>query len=154
MRRFASLAALKSAVGESLGTSDWVEVTQDRIDRFADVTGDHQWIHVDPERARHSPLGGTIAHGYLTLSLLPAMIYGLYDVDGVGSKLNYGSNRIRFPAPVPSGSRIRANLKLIAAEDADGGALRVICEAAVEREGGGKPVCIAELITLMVPAVG
>ena len=151
MRRFASLAALKSAVGESLGTSDWVEVTQERIDRFADVTNDHQWIHVDPARARQTPLGGTIAHGYLTLSLIPAMVYSLYDVDGVGSKLNYGSNRIRFPAPVPSGSRIRTHLKLIAAEDAEGGALRIICEATVEREGGSKPVCIAELITMFLP---
>jgi acyl dehydratase len=152
MRRFASLAALKAAVGESLGTSDWVEVPQGRIDGFAEVTNDHQWIHVDPERARKSPLGSTIAHGYLTLSLIPAMIYTLYDVDGVGSKLNYGSNRIRFPAPVPAGSRIRTHLKLIAAEDAEGGGLRVICEALVEREGGAKPVCIAELITLMLPA--
>ena len=154
MRRFASLAALKSAVGESLGTSDWVEVTQERIDGFAEVTNDHQWIHVDRERARRSPLGNTIAHGYLTLSLIPGMVYSLYDVEGVGSKLNYGSNRIRFPASVPSGSRIRTHLKLIAAEDAEGGALRIICEALVEREGGDKPVCVAELITLFLPAPG
>ena len=152
MRRFPSLAALKSAVGESLGTSDWVEVSQERIDRFAEVTGDHQWIHVDPVRARQTPLGGTIAHGYLTLSLIPAMVYSLYDVDGVGSKLNYGSNRIRFPAPVPSGSRVRTHLKLLATEDAEGGALRVISEAVVEREGAGKPVCVAELVTLFLPA--
>ena len=152
MRRFPSLAALKSAVGESLGTSDWVEVTQERIDRFAEVTGDHQWIHVDPVRARQTPLGGTIAHGYLTLSLIPAMVYSLYDVDGVGSKLNYGSNRIRFPAPVPSGSRVRTHLKLVATEAAEGGALRVISEATVEREGASKPVCVAELVTLFLPA--
>ncbi|HTZ77214.1 MAG TPA: MaoC family dehydratase [Stellaceae bacterium] len=152
MRRFASLAALRSAVGESLGTSDWVEVTQERIDRFADVTGDHQWIHVDPARARQAPLGGTIAHGYLTLSLIPAMVYSLYDVDGVGSKLNYGSNRIRFPAPLPSGSRVRTHLKLVAAEDAEGGGLRVVSEAVVEREGGNKPVCVAELVTLFLPS--
>jgi acyl dehydratase len=151
MRRFASLADLKAAVGESLGTSDWVEVSQERIDCFADITGDHQWIHVDPVRARQTPLGGTIAHGYLTLSLIPAMVYSLYDVEGVGSKLNYGSNRIRFPAPVPSGSRVRTHLKLIAAEDAEGGGLRVVSEALVEREGASKPVCIAELVTLFLP---
>src|SRR5258707_13374930 len=110
MRRFASLAALKAAVGESLGTSEWVEVLQERIDGFAEVTNDHQWIHVDPERAGQSPLGSTIAHGYLTLTLIPAMIYTLYDVDGVGSKLNYGSHAIRLPATGSGGRPIRTHM--------------------------------------------
>lgn len=152
MRRFQSLAELKRAQGEAIGVSDWIAVTQERIDRYADLIDDHQWIHVDRERAARSPLGTTIAHGYLTLSLIPAMIRGLYAVEGVGARLNYGANRIRFPTPVPSGSRLRTHLKLLAAEDAAEGALRVTFEATVEREGDQKPVCIAEVVVLMLPA--
>lgn len=152
MRKFKSLAELKSAQGQSLGTSGWITVTQDLIDRYADVIDDHQWIHVDRERAARSPLGTTIAHGYLTLSLIPAMIRDLYSVDGVGSRLNYGSNCVRFPAPVPRDSRLRTHLKILSAEDAPGGALRVTFEATVEREGGDKPACISETVVLMLPA--
>lgn len=152
MRRFRSLADVKRAQGEAIGVSGWITVTQDRIDRYAELIDDHQWIHVDRERAARSPLGTTIAHGYLTLSLIPAMIRDLYSVEGVGARLNYGANRIRFPAPVPSGSRLRTHLKLLAAEDAAEGALRVTFEATVEREGDTKPACIAEIVVLMLPA--
>jgi acyl dehydratase len=151
MRQFKSLAELRSAVGETLGVSPWMTVTQDLIDRFADVTDDHQWIHVDPARAERSPLGSTIAHGYLTLSLIPAMIRNLYSVAGVGSRLNYGSNRVRFPTPVPRDGRLRTHLKIQSAEDAADGALRVTCEATVELEGSQKPACVAEIVTLMLP---
>jgi acyl dehydratase len=152
MRQFKSLAELKTAAGATLGVSDWMEVTQEIIDRYADAVDDHQWIHVDRERASRSPLGATIAHGYLTLSLIPAMIRGLYSVEGVSARLNYGSNRVRFPAPVPSGSRLRSHLKLLTVEDGENGAVRVTFEATVEREGGTKPACIAEIIVLMLPA--
>ncbi|MGH7124097.1 MAG: MaoC family dehydratase [Stellaceae bacterium] len=151
MREFKGVAELKSAVGEALGVSPWITVTQDLIDRFADVTDDHQWIHVDPMRATHSPLGTTIAHGYLTLSLIPAMIRDLYVIEGVGSRLNYGSNRVRFPTPVPVDGRLRTHLKILSTEDGADGAVRVIWEATVELEGSKKPACIAEIITLMLP---
>jgi acyl dehydratase len=151
MREFKSLADLKSAQGQSLGVSDWITVTQDLIDRYAAVIDDHQWIHVDRERAARSPLGTTIAHGYLTLSLIPSMIRNLYSVAGVGARLNYGSNRVRFPSPVPRDSRLRTHVKVLSTEDAAGGGLRVTFEATVEREHGDKPACIAEIVTLMLP---
>jgi acyl dehydratase len=152
MREFKSLAELKSATGETLSVSPWTTVTQDLIDRFADVTDDHQWIHVDPARAARSPLGTTIAHGYLTLSLIPKMIRDLYAVAGVGSRLNYGSNRVRFPTPVPRDGRLRTHLKILSTEDGADGALRVTWEATVELEGSAKPACIAEIVTLLLPA--
>ena len=151
MREFKSLAELKSAAGQAIGVSPWIRVTQDLIDRYADVIDDHQWIHVDPARAAHSPLGTTIAHGYLTLSLIPAMIRDLYSVAGVGARLNYGSNRVRFPTPVPRDARLRTHLKVLSAEDAADGALRVTWQATVELEGSEKPACIAEILTLMLP---
>ncbi len=151
MRAFKSLAELKSAAGQDVGVSPWMAVTQDLIDRFADVTDDHQWIHVDPARAARSPLGTTIAHGYLTLSLIPAMIRDLYTVEGVGSRLNYGSNRVRFPTPVPRDGRLRTHLKILSTEESAGGAVRVTWEATVELEGSKKPACIAEIVTLMLP---
>ncbi len=152
MREFKSLAELKSATGETLGVSPWMTVTQDLIDRFADVTDDHQWIHVDPARAARSPLGTTIAHGYLTLSLIPAMIRDLYSIAGIGSRLNYGSNRVRFPTPVPQDGRLRTHLKILSTEDGANGAMRVTWEATVELEGSAKPACIAEIVTLLLPA--
>jgi acyl dehydratase len=152
MREFKSLAELKSAAGETLGVSTWMTVTQDMIDRFADVTDDHQWIHVNPARAARSPLGTTIAHGYLTLSLIPAMIRDLYSVAGVGSRLNYGSNRVRFPTPVPRDGRLRTHLKILSTEDGANGAVRVTWEATVELEGSSKPACIAEIVTLLLSA--
>jgi acyl dehydratase len=132
--------------GDRFGPSSWVEVPQSRIDAFADATGDHQWIHVDPERAQEGPFGTTIGHGYLTLSLLPAMSYESIPRDpSVRMGINYGLNRVRFPSPVPVGSRVRASFVVDQVEEADWGA-QVTMTATVEREGGDKPVCVAELV--------
>jgi acyl dehydratase len=131
--------------GLELGPSSWLEITQDRIDGFADATDDHQWIHVDPERAAEGPFGTTIAHGYLTLSLLVPFSYELLAVEGVKMGINYGLNRVRFPAPVPVGSRLRARFRLEDVSEVDGG-VQVTANATVEREGQEKPVCAAELV--------
>jgi acyl dehydratase len=136
---------LKGRVGEELGVSDWVEVTQDAIDAFAADTGDHQWIHVDPERAKDTPFGGTIAHGLYTLSLGPQFSYALFEVTGVAFGLNYGYNKVRFPAPLPVGSRVRMRATLTAAEDVPGGVQFTVTQT-FEREGGDKPVCVAEAL--------
>ncbi|WP_432095868.1 MaoC family dehydratase [Streptomyces sp. bgisy100] len=145
-RVFGSLDELRAAVGEQLGTSDWLEVDQKRIDLFADATGDHQWIHVDSEKAAAGPFGTTIAHGYLTLSLLPALVPQLMRVDGVRMGINYGANKVRFPSPVPVGSRLRATGKIAeVAEVTDGVQLTTV--VTVEREGGDKPVCVAETVS-------
>ncbi|MFH8466834.1 MaoC family dehydratase [Streptomyces sp. NPDC017991] len=145
-RIFASADELKAAVGEQLGYSDWVEVDQKRIDLFAEATGDHQWIHVDPEKAATGPFKTTIAHGYLTLSLLPLFGPQLIAVEGVKMGVNYGTNKVRFPAPVPVGSRLRATAKIIAVDEVTGG-VQVAVGFAVEREGGEKPVCVAESVS-------
>jgi acyl dehydratase len=131
--------------GAEFGPSSWIEVPQERIDAFADATGDHQWIHVDPERAAGGPFGGTIAHGYLTLSLLPAMSFEVIPRQTGGMGVNYGLNRVRFPAPVPSGSRVRGSFRVDQVERQDWG-FQATMTATVEREGGDKPVCVAELI--------
>jgi acyl dehydratase len=139
-----TLADLPSYRGKELGTSDWVEVTQDRVNTFADATGDHPWIHVDVERATaESPFGGPIAHGYLTLSLLIPMWSQVLTVTGTTMAVNYGLNKVRFPAPVPVGSKIRLTATLADVEEIAGGA-QVTVAAVIEREGGDKPVCIAE----------
>jgi acyl dehydratase len=143
MRTITGLDELRNAEGEVLGTSEWHEVTQDDVDTFADVTGDHQWIHVDPERARQTPFGGTIAHGYYTLSLAPRLSDQILRLDGFAFGLNYGLNKVRFPAPVPVGSRVRMTCKLAKLEDIPGGA-QVTFENTFEVEGGEKPVCVAE----------
>jgi acyl dehydratase len=143
MRTITGLDELRNAEGEVLGTSDWHEVTQEDVDTFADVTGDHQWIHVDPERARQTPFGGTIAHGYYTLSLAPRLSDQILRLDGFAFGLNYGLNKVRFPAPVPVGSRVRMTCKLAKLEDIPGGA-QVTFENTFEVEGGDKPVCVAE----------
>jgi acyl dehydratase len=135
--------ALVIEAGQELGPSRWLEVTQERIDAFADATDDHQFIHVDPERAAQGPFGTTIAHGYLTLSLLIPLWNDVYRHDGTG--INYGLNRLRFPAPVPSGTRIRARFRVDALDEIPGGAQATIA-ATVEREGHEKPVCVAELL--------
>ena len=140
---------LKAKVGEELGVSDWHEVTQDEIDAFADATGDHQWIHVDPERAAEGPFGTTIAHGYLTLSLLPLLMSGALQLTGYRMGINYGVNKVRFPAPVPSGSRVRATFTVQSVEEVPGGEQGVVL-AVVELEGGDKPVCVAELVARML----
>lgn len=147
MREIASLAALKELIGQEVAVSDWIEVTQERVQQFADATGDHQWIHLDVERSkRESPYGGTIAHGFLTLSLLPMIMAKAVTMKDVRMGVNYGLNKVRFPAPVPVGSRVRGHMKLLSVEDIEGGA-QVVWQVTMEREGGDKPVCIAESIT-------
>ena len=136
---------LKAKVGEHLGYSDWVEITQDQVNRFADATGDHQWIHVDVERAKVGPFGGPIAHGYLTLSLGPALLPEIVQVQGIAMGVNYGANKVRFPAPVPVGSKLRLGAKLLAVEDVAGGAQGVV-ELTFEVDGASKPSCVAEVL--------
>jgi acyl dehydratase len=145
METITGLDELKDAEGKVLGTSDWHEVTQQDIDAFADVTGDHQWIHVDVERAKETPFGGTIAHGYYTLSLVPMLSRQVFAMEGFTFALNYGLNRVRFPAPLPVGSRVRVTAKVANVEDIPGGA-QTTMEMTVEREGGDKPVCVAETL--------
>jgi acyl dehydratase len=140
------LASLATRRGEVIGISDWLLVDQARIDRFADATGDHQWIHVDAARAAVGPFGTTVAHGLLTLSLLPWFYADAYRIDDVRMGLNYGFNKVRFPAPVPVDSRLRAQFRLLSFEPVDGGAQMVV-EVTVEREGAAKPVCVAESVT-------
>jgi len=140
------LDELKSRVGEELGVSDWLEVTQEAVDAFADATGDHQWIHVDPQRAKDTPFGGTIAHGLYTLSLGPQFSYALFEIQCVAFGLNYGYNKVRFPAPLPVGSRVRMRATLSAADDVPGGVQFTVTQT-FEREGGDKPVCVAESLS-------
>jgi acyl dehydratase len=140
-----TIADLRPLVGTSLGSSSWVLVDQHRIDTFADATDDHQWIHVDAERAKDGPFGTTIAHGYLTLSLLIPLWSNLLDVRSVRTKVNYGLGKVRFPAPLPSGSRIRATATLAELTDIEGG-VQLTIDAVIEREGGDKPVCVAQPI--------
>ena len=146
-RVFTSTDELSAAVGEELGVSDWLEIDQKRIDLFADATGDHQWIQVDPERAESGPFGTTIAHGYLTLSLLPSLVPQVMRVEGVKMGVNYGTNKVRFPSPVPVGSRVRARAELQDVSDVGGGAVQVTAKVTIEREGGDKPVCVAESVS-------
>ncbi len=140
------LEEVKAYVGKELGVSDWLEVTQENIDQFAEVTGDDQWIHVDRERAKASPFGGTIAHGYYTLSLAPRFSYDLFKFEGFAFGVNYGLNRVRFPAPMPVGGRVRMRAKLLSVEEVPGGA-QLTSELTFEREGGEKPVCVAESLS-------
>ena len=145
MRSFEHLSDLQALVGQEVGVSDWMIVDQQRIDRFAEATGDRQWIHVDAVRAAAGPFGTTIAHGFLTLSLLPEMSASAFEVRDTRMGVNYGLNRVRFPAPVPSGSRIRARFRLLGYEPLEGGA-QLTTEVTMEREGAEKPVCIAESV--------
>ncbi len=147
-RVFDSLDDFTAAAGEELGSSEWVTVTQEQINTFADATGDHQWIHVDPERAASGPFGTTIAHGYLTLSLLPVFSEQIYDVKGLAMGVNYGANKVRFPNPVPVNSRLRATATLKETSQIAIGTQAVI-NFIVEREGGDKPVLIAEVVYVM-----
>ncbi|HEY1835126.1 MAG TPA: MaoC family dehydratase [Solirubrobacteraceae bacterium] len=140
------LDEVKGHVGKELGVSDWHDVTQEKIDRFAEVTGDDQWIHVDPERAAQSPFGGTIAHGYYTLSLAPRFSYDMFKFEGFAFGVNYGLNRVRFPAPLPVGSRVRMRALLKQFEEIPGGA-QITTELTFEREGAEKPVCVAESLS-------
>jgi acyl dehydratase len=139
------LPGLKERVGTHLGYSDWHQITQDQVNRFADATGDHQWIHVDVERAKQGPFGGPIAHGYLTLSLAPALLPEIYRVDDITMAVNYGLNKLRFPSPVPVGSKVRAGATLVGVDEIPGGA-QVTMDVAFEVEGQEKPACVAQVV--------
>ncbi len=151
VRSFANLDEFKAAAGEELGTSSWIEVTQDRVNLFADATGDHQWIHVDPEMAAKGPFGGTIAHGYLTLSLLPVIAAECYSVGNIVMGVNYGTNKVRFPHPVPVGSRVRGIATLVETTDIAIGTQATI-KFVVEIDGVDKPACVAEVLFVMAGA--
>ena len=146
MKHFAHLQDLQAQVGQDIGVSDWVRVDQERINLFAQATGDHQWIHVDPERATQGPFGGPIAHGFLTLSLLPTFFDSGFAVDDVRMGVNYGLNRVRFTAPVRAGSRLRGHFRLLAFDALPGGA-QLTVEVTVELEGSDKPACVAESVS-------
>ena len=151
MRTFAALADVPDCLGQDVAVSDWVEMTQQRIGRFADATSDHQWIHVDPEKAAKGPFGGPIAHGFLTLSLIPKFFESSFDIVGSRMGVNYGLNKVRFTAPVPVGSRLRAHLLLLAALPIDNNGVQMTWEVTVEREGSDKPVCVAESLVRRYP---
>ncbi|MCU1377174.1 MAG: enoyl-CoA hydratase [Acidimicrobiales bacterium] len=136
---------LKSLVGQHLGSSDWLEITQERVNTFAEATGDHQWIHVDPEKAKNGPFGGTIAHGYLTMSLGPVLLPQIVTVTGFSMALNYGLNKLRFPSPVPVGSKLRLSAQLAAVEDVAGG-VQTTYVLTFEVDGQEKPACVAEAL--------
>lgn len=146
MKTFDSFEALEAAVGTEVAVTDWLEITQERVDRFADATDDHQWIHVDAERAARGPFGRPIAHGFLTLSLLPRWMGEAIRVDGARMSINYGTNRVRFTAPVPVGSRIRARLQLQSLERIEPNGVHLCWHATVEIEGQTKPACVAEML--------
>jgi len=149
---FETPAALRAQVGKHLGHSDWLEIDQARIDKFAEATGDHQWIHVDPERAKSGPFGATIAHGYLTQSLVNYFLPQIVEVRGIKMGINYGADRLRFPAPVPVGSRVRGAAELIEVEDTKDGAVQAKVRVTVEIEGGARPACVIDTISRYYPA--
>ncbi|MFF3605826.1 MaoC family dehydratase [Streptomyces sp. NPDC002463] len=159
-RTFDGLAELEKAAGTHLGHSDWHTISQKQIDTFADSTGDHHGasparrargrIHVDPEKAAQGPFGTTIAHGYLTLSLVPMPCWEVYGIQGVRSSVNYGANKVRFPVPIPVGPRVRAGVELLEVTPGDGGH-QVVTRITIERDGGDKPVCVADTVTVVVP---
>ena len=149
MRILENIKELKTLVGQEIGTSGWTTISQDRINKFADATGDHQWIHIDVERAKNELPGGiTIAHGFLTLSLLPKLAQEIYKVKGIRHSLNYGANRIRFTAPVPAESRVRGRYKLTSTEDVKNNGVKIIGEMTIEIEGQERPACIVESISI------
>jgi len=147
MRVFETLSDLKACVGDEVAVSDWETITQERIDQFAEATGDHQWIHVDPERAAKGPFGKTIAHGFLTLSMLPHFFQNALQLKDVKMGINYGLNRVRFTSPVPVGSEVRARLKLLSIEDLPDNGAQMLWEVVFERKGADRPVCVAESIS-------
>ena len=147
MKTFERLADLKQLVGQEIGVSDWFPVSQERIDQFAEATGDHQWIHVDRERAAKGPFGTTIAHGFLTLSMLPLFLETAVDIRDVRMGVNYGLNRVRFTSPVPAGSELRARINLLAYDELPDGGVQLTTEVTVERKGSEKPACIAESVS-------
>jgi acyl dehydratase len=151
MKTFQTLSELAACVGQEVAISDWLTITQEQVNLFAEATGDHQWIHVDPEKARAGPFGGPIAHGFLTLSLLPAFFESSLEIVQSRMGVNYGLNRVRFTAPVPVGSRLRARLKLLACEPIDNEGQQMTWEVTVEREGATRPVCVAESLVRRYP---
>ncbi|GAA5019807.1 MaoC family dehydratase [Kitasatospora paranensis] len=150
MKVFQGIEELSRAVGTHLGYSDWHTVTQKQIDTFAEATGDHQWIHVDPAKAARGPFGGTVAHGYLTLSLVPVLVWQVYEVEGLAMGINYGADKLRFPSPVPVDSRVRAGVELLSLVPGGGGH-QARTKVTIEREGGDKPVCVVEAVSILVP---
>lgn len=151
MRTFNTIAELAACTGQDVAVSDWIPITQERVNLFADATGDHQWIHVDPERAKAGPFGAPIAHGYLTLSLMPLFFDTALVLNGSEMGVNYGLNRVRFTNPVPVGSRLRAHLHLLSAEPVAGDGTQFVWKVSVEREGSDKPVCVAEAVVRRYP---
>lgn len=151
MRTFQTIADLAKCVGQELAISDWLTITQQQVDLFAEATGDHQWIHVDPEKAAKGPFGGPIAHGFLTLSLIPTFFESSFSIVGSRMGVNYGLNKVRFTSPVPVGSRLRARMKLLAALPIDNDGVQMTWEVTVEREGSAKPVCVAESLVRRYP---
>jgi len=150
MRVFTTFEELEAAAGEQIGTSEWVTIDQRRVNQFADATGDHQWIHVDVERAKDGPFGGTIAHGYLTLALIPWLGSQVFKLATPGAKLNYGVNKVRFPAPLRVGARIRAHVTIASVSDIPTGK-QLIAHHMIEIEGEEKPACVAETVVLLLP---
>ncbi|MEV6252614.1 MaoC family dehydratase [Nocardia sp. NPDC051911] len=150
MKVFQGLAEMEKAIGTHLGYSDWYTVTQEQIDRFADATGDHQWIHVDPVKAATGPFGTTVAHGFLTLSLIPMLSRQIYRVEGLSMGVNYGANKVRFPAPVPVGSRLRAGVELLSLAPANLG-FQAVSRVTIDIDGAAKPACVAETVAVLVP---
>jgi len=151
MKTFQTFAELSALTGQEVVVSDWTTITQEQVNQFAQATGDHQWIHVDIERAKAGPYGGTIAHGFLTLSLIPAFFISSLNIVEKRMGVNYGLNKVRFTAPVPVGSRLRARLKLLSSEPIDQGGVQMTWSVAIEREGLAKPVCIAESLARYYP---
>ena len=151
MKTFQTLDDLAKCVGQVVAVSDWLTITQQQVNLFADATGDHQWIHVDPEKAATGPFGASIAHGFLTLSLLPKFFESSFEITGSRMGVNYGLNKVRFTAPVPVGSRLRASMKLLASHPIDNQGVQMTWEVTVEREGSSKPVCIAESLVRRYP---
>ena len=151
MRTFQALAELAACVGQEVAVSDWLTITQQQVNLFADATGDHQWIHVDPEKAAAGPFGGPIAHGFLTLSLLPKFFESSFEITGSRMGVNYGLNKVRFTSPVPVGSRLRARMKLLASEPVANDGVQMTWEVTVEREGSAKPVCVAQSLVRRYP---
>lgn len=150
MRTFESIEELAACCGEFIGSSEWVSITQEAVDLFAEATGDRQWIHVDPQRAATGPFGTTIAHGYLTLAMLPRLSQQVYRLEGAALAINYGLNKVRFPAPVPVGSQIRAEISVVDVADVGNGAVQVTFSTTVAVDGSPKPACVAENIVRYV----
>ena len=151
MKTFQTLSDLAACVGQEVAVSDWLTITQAQVNQFAEATGDHQWIHVDPEKAKSGPFGGPIAHGFLTLSLLPKFFESSFEIVESRMGVNYGLNKVRFTAPVPVGSRLRARMTLLASEPIDNGGIQMVWQVRVEREGADKPVCVAESLVRRYP---